>query len=215
VRNRRLVPLIAAASVAVLAAAGCGSTSAAVTVDDQSISRQDFEDQLDEIYDNDEFRGALFGEVDAQQLLAPGGPVGGFAQEYVAQMAFIQVQFMVLPQVLDDEGLEVTDADREAVEEQLEGTAPGLLDSLPDGMREQYLDGFAGFDKLRADLDEDEFNEVFTAAIESADVTVSSRYGTWNADEFTVDPPTAPRAAPGSTDGGDGQPLDGADLPAG
>ena len=36
---------------------GCGSSAAAIQVDDDSISRRDFEDQLDEVYENEAFRG--------------------------------------------------------------------------------------------------------------------------------------------------------------
>jgi hypothetical protein len=216
VRNRRVVPLLAAASVAVLAVAGCGSTTAAVRVDDESISRRDFEDQLQEVYDNDDFRGVLFGEVGQEQLRGEDDPVGSFTQEFVSAMAFVQVQFMVIPKVLDDLDLEITDEDRDAVAQQIEQSAPGVLDELPASMRDQYVDGFAGFDLLRNELDENEFDSVFTEAIQDADVRVSSRYGTWNADDLTIDPPTSPRPAPGSGgDSGDGEPADGSDLPAG
>jgi hypothetical protein len=209
VRHRRLASLLAAVSVAVLGAAGCGSTTAAVEVDDDSISRRDFEDQLDAVYENEAFRGALFGEVAQEQLRGEDAPRDSYTQQYVAAMAFVQVQFMVIPGVLEAEGLEVTDADRQAVEEGLESSVPGALGELPADMRDEYVEGFAGFDKLRAELDEDQFQEVLTAAISEADVTVSSRYGTWNPDDFRVDPPPGPRPAPG---GGE---SDGTDPSAG
>jgi len=216
VRHRRLASLLAAVSVAGLAAAGCGSTSAAVEVDDQSISQRDFEDQLEVVYENEAFRGALFGEVAQEQLRGEGDPLGSFTQQYVAAMANVQIQFMVIPGVLEDEGLEVTESDRDAVVEQLDSGAPGALEDMPDGMRDQYVEGFAGSDKLRSELDEDEFQDVLIAAIRDADIQVSSRYGTWNADDIVVDPPAGPRPAPGSDDtSGTGVPADGSDLPAG
>ena len=215
-RHRRLVPLLAAVSIAVLAGAGCGASAAAIQVDDESLSRGDFEDQLDEVYENDAFRGVLFGQVDQQQLRGEDDPHGSYTQEYVAAMAFVQIQFMVIPQVLDDEGLEVTDSDRRNLVQQIEQSAPGALDDLPDGMRDDYVEGFAGFDKLRSEFAEDEFNTVLTEAIEAADIDVSSRYGSWNPDEFAVEPPPGPRPASGSGDGsGSGNPADGSDLPAG
>jgi hypothetical protein len=215
VRHRRLASLLAAVSVAGLAATGCGSTAAALQVDDESISRRDFEDQLDVVYENEAFRAALFGEVGQEQLRGEDDPLGSYTQQYVAAMGNVQIQFMVIPGVLADEGLEITEADREAVAEQLDGAAPGTLDGLPDEMREQYLDGFAGFDKLRAELGDD-FEATVTAAIDDADIEVSSRYGSWDATERTIVPPTGPRPAPGGAGtGGSGDPADGSDLPAG
>ncbi len=213
-RNRRVVPLLAAASVAVLAAAGCGSTSAAITVDDESISRRDFEDQLDVVYENEAFRSTLFGEVGQEQLRGEDDPLGSYTQQYVAAMGNVQVQFMVIPGVLADEDLEITEADREAVADELEGAAPGTLDGLPDGMRDQYLDGFAGFDKLRSELGDD-FEATVTAAIAAADIEVSSQYGSWDEAQRSIVPPTGPRPAPGAGSGGSGDPADGSDLPAG
>jgi hypothetical protein len=214
VRHRRLASLLAV-SVAGLAAAGCGSSAnAAIRVDDESVSRRDFEDQLDEVYENEAFRGALFGQVGQEQLRSEDAPRGSFTQQYVAAMGFVQIQFMVIPSVLEDEGLEVTDADRAAVVEQLDGSAPGALDALPDSMRGEYVEGFAGFDKLRTELGDD-FESVVTGAIEEADVEVSSRYGSWDRDQQTIVPPPAPRPAPDGGDGGGTDPADGSDLPAG
>ena len=65
----------------------------------------------------------------------------------------VQIQFMVVPGVLADEGLEITDEPigRRSPSSST-AAAPGALDGLPDDMREQYVDGFAGFDKLQAEL---------------------------------------------------------------
>ena len=75
-RHRRLATLLAAVTVAGLAAAGCGSTSAAVQVDDESISQPDFEDDLEVVYENETFRTALFGQVGQEQLRGEDAPLG-------------------------------------------------------------------------------------------------------------------------------------------
>jgi hypothetical protein len=81
-------------------------------------------------------------------------------------------------------------------------------------MRDEYVEGFAGFDKLRTELGDD-FESVVTGAIDEADVEVSSRYGSWDRDQHTIVPPPAPRPAPEGGDGGGPDSADGSDLPAG
>ena len=213
-RNRRLVPLLAAASFAVLGAAGCGSTSAAVQVDDESISRRDFEDELEVVYENETFRTALFGQVGPEQLRGEDAPLGSFTQAYVSGMAFVQIQFMVVPGILEAEDLEVTDEDVAGAEDDVESEVPGAFDDVPQSMRDRYVEAFAIFDKLQTELG-DEFEPVLMAAIEAADIRVSSRYGTWNPDDLAVDPPAGPRPAPGRGSSTTGIPADGSDLPAG
>ena len=213
--KRRIASLLVLAATVALAVSGCGSTSAAVRVDDESISQRDFEDQLDLVYENDDFRSLLFGGVDRSQLRGEGDPRGSYVQEYVEAMAFLHVQFLVIPQVLTDQDIELGDEDRQAVVEQLDQQAPGVLDDLPEGVRDDYVEAFAGFDRLRTELGEEELNSVVGDAIRAADVSVSSRYGTWDPDSFSVAPPEGPRPAPGTDDGsGSGLP-DGSELPSG
>lgn len=213
--KRRLVSSLALVAVVALGASGCGRTSAAVRVDDDSISQRDFEDQLDLVYENDDFRSVLFGGVDREQLRGANDPRGSFRQEYVDAMVFLQVQFLIIPQVLADQDLEVTEGDRQAVTQQLDQQAPGALDDLPDSVRAQYLEAFAGFDKLRSELGDDELNAVVGDAIRSAEVSVSSHYGTWDPDSFSVTPPAGPRPAPGTADESDSGVPDGSELPSG
>lgn len=194
--NRRLASLLAAVTVVGLAATGCAEQSAAVRVGDDMVSRSDFEDQLDFVYENDDFRSLLFGEVGREELRGEGDPRGSFTQAYVGAMAGVQVQFLLVAQVLDDEGIELTDTDREAVTSQL----PGGVDSLPDSMRGDFVDGLAGFNTLAAELGEEEFNAVMMTAFDTADITISSRYGTWDTETDTVTPPGGPAAAPGAAE---------------
>ena len=213
--QRRLASLLVLVAVVGLAASGCGSTSAAVKVDDESISQHDFEDQLDLVYENDDFRAVLFGGVDREQLRGEGDPRGSYGQQFVGAMAFLQVQFLVIPQVLADQGLEVTQDDLDAVQGQLEQQAPGALESVPQDVADQYVEAFAGFDLLRSELGDEELNTVVGDAIRSADVSVSSRYGTWDPDTFSVTPPDGPRPAPGTPDETEPSLPDGSELPSG
>lgn len=213
--KRRLASLLALATAVVVAASGCSSTATAVRVDDESISQRDFEDQLDLVYENDDFRSLLFGDVDRTQLRGEGDPRSSYRQEFVEAMAFLQVQFLVIPQVLTDQDIELVEGDRQAVIEQIDQQAPGSLDDLPEGVRDEYVDAFAGFDKLRAELGDEELNAVVGDAIRGADVSVSSRYGTWEPDSFSVTPPQGPRPAPGTDDGSGAGLPEGSELPSG
>jgi hypothetical protein len=202
VLNRRLASLLAAVTVAGLAATGCAEQSAAIRVDDATVSRGDFEDQLDLFYSNDDLRGFLFQGVTRDQLRAEGDPRGSYTQEYVGSLAAVQVQFLVVAQALEDEGIDLSDADRDAVIDQLDQGLPGGYDSLPSGVREDLVEGFAGFDKLRSELGEEEFNVALGKVIDEATIEVSSRYGSWDPDQFTVTPPEGPEPAPGTADAG-------------
>ncbi len=202
--NRRLASLLAAVTAAGLAATGCAVQAAAVQVGDATVSRRDFEDQLDFVYENDDFRSLLFGEVGREELRAEGDPRGSFTQPFVGAMAGVQVQFMLVEQVLDDEGIELTDADREAVTSEIDPVVPGGVDGLPDSMRDDFVDGLAGINTLATELGEEEFNAVMLAAFDEAgtndDITINSRYGSWDPDTDTVTPPGGPAPAPGAAD---------------
>ena len=210
-RNRRLVPLIAAASVAVVAAAGCGSSSAAVTVDDQSISRQDFEESLEFVYENEELLPLLFeggDQIPSESLRAEDDAPGVYTQAFAGGLAGRFVQYLVAEQIVDELDLDVSESSREQIEEAL----TGAVEDVPDSLRDRLVAGQAAIDVVQ-NGDPAEVNDAADRLVD--DVEVSSRYGTWNADEFTVDPPAGPRPAPGTEDTPDGQPLDGAELPAG
>jgi hypothetical protein len=212
VLNRRPASLLAALTVAGLAVAGCDSPgtaireqSAAVRVDDATVSQSDFEDQLDLLYENDDLRNFVFPGVAKDQLRSEGDARDSFKQEYVGAVAGIQVQFLVVAQVLEDEGIELTDNDRAAVSDQLDEGLPDGVDSLPDEQRENLVNGFAGFAKLRSELGEDELTAVVGKAFDDATIVVNTRYGRWDPNQFTVTPPPGPAPAPGTSDPTTGQ----------
>jgi hypothetical protein len=213
VRHRRLASLLAAVSVVGLAAAGCGSSAnAAIRVDDQSISRRDFEASLDFVYENAEMRRFLFQQdIPADQLRPEDAPPGVFSQQYVSVMGGTHVQFLLAEQLMADNELSLSEGDRETAEEQIGEQLEGGIDEVPDDLRRHYVDGFAALNVVQNELDQDELNQAAQDLLtRNGGVTVSSRYGSWDPDEFTIVPPAGPRQAPGSASG-----ADGSDLPAG
>lgn len=203
VPNRRIALLLAATTVAGLAVTGCGSPAtlvdeqaAAVRVNDATVSRGEFQDQLDEFYENDGLRSFLF-EASKEQLRPEGGAPGSYTQEYVGFMARVQVQFLVVAEVLDQEGIEITADDRAAVTDELAERVEGGVDELPDDIADTVVEWFAGYDKLRSELGEEEFNAAVNEAVDGATIEVNSRYGTWDRDRFQVTPPEGPAPAPG------------------
>ena len=199
--NRRLASLLAAVTVAGLAATGCAEQSAAVRVDDATVSRSDFEDQLDAFYENDALRDVLFPGVTREQLRAEGDPEGSYTQQYVGSLAGVQAQFLVIAQALEDEGIELTDADRDAIEDELDAALPGGYGSIPSGVADNLVEGLAGFERLYTELGEEEFTVVVGDIFDRAEVDISSQYGSWDPEQFTVTPPSGPAPAPGTAGG--------------
>jgi hypothetical protein len=211
--KRRSLTLLAALAIGGLAASGCGSTSDAVRVNDSSISQRDFEDQLDAVYENEALRTILFGQqVAADQLRGEDDPRGSYSQQYVGGMAGAQVQFMLVAELLEEQGLEVTETDHDALVRNIEGQGEqagldvtGAFDGLPGGMREQYLDALTSFELLRSEMGDAELETALSEAMGAADVSISSRYGSWDIDQLVVVSPAGPRPAPGA-DAGPPQP---------
>lgn len=209
-RHRRLASLFAAVSVVGLAATGCGSTAAAVTVNGESISRRDFEDSLDAVYEDEALLGFLFQGATRDQVREEDAPRGSYPQNFVGALAAVQAQFLVAPSIAEDQGLEISESDRQDAADMVDSQAPDALDGLPGPVRDSYVDGLAAIQVLQDNVDPDELSTVFTDGFRDASVQISSRYGTWNPDDLAVDPPAGPTQAPGSGDS-----ADGSDLPAG
>ena len=207
--NRRIAPLLAAVTLAGLVASGCGQQSAAVRVDDSSISRSDFEDVLEVYFENDELRGAVLGGQTTQDQLR-GALRGSYSQEYVSTVVGLQVDFLVAGNLREDEGIELTEDDRAPVEEQLD-QVPGA-DALPEGFRRRLVDDIAGVNKLFDELGEEAFAEALTSALATSTIEVSSQYGSWDRDDRALRPPTSAAPAPGAAEvtdpGGPADPTD-------
>jgi hypothetical protein len=207
VLSRRHVALLAAVIAAGLAATGCSEQSAAIRVDDVTVSRADFEDELDLYYENDDLRTFVFGEIAPEDLRGEMGTDQSYVQDYVGAVASLRVQFIVADGLLEDEGLALTDDARAQAEDALVDQVPNGLESVPDDYREAFIDDFATFTLLQQELEQQGFAEAMSGALDDADVAVSSRYGSWDSEELTVVPPAGTTSQGGS--GGDtgGQPA--------
>src|SRR5690606_22480686 len=97
-----------------LAGAGCGSTSAAVQLGDESLSQHDFESSLDFVYDNDGMRRFVFqSDIPSARLRAEGAPPGVYTQEYAGALGTLHVRYLIAEEVAHRLGLDVTASDRQ------------------------------------------------------------------------------------------------------
>jgi hypothetical protein len=189
---RRLTLIVAMIAAAGLAGAGCTDQSAAVRVGDSTVSQSDFEDELDAFASNPAFvqdPDSVKGELS-----------GSYTQEFVSAVLGQRIQFIVIEQVFDERGLELTDDDRSNVTGQLQGA----LDDMPADVRNLLIEDLARRTRLQAELGQEEYGRALTDAVDSTDVEVSSHYGSWDPDQRTVVPPEGPAGSePSQGSGGD------------
>ncbi len=179
----RLTLLVAALAAAGLVGAGCSEQSAAVRVGDTTLSQSDFEDELDAfassrafVRDPDSVKGELS---------------GSYSQEFVGAVLGQRIQFIIVEQLFDEHGLEVTDGDRSNVTGQLQGA----LDDMPADMRNTLIEDLSRRTRLQTELGQEEFGRAVTEAVDSVDIEVNSQYGSWDPDQRTVVPPKGPAGA--------------------
>ena len=222
--TRRLPTLLAAAAlVGALATTGCADENAAVRVGDRTLSDNDLMDEVGYIYDNT----ALWDLVDQQNGQPEGTSQQGlqgdsprsYSQGFVAGVLQQRVTFMLVDELFEREGESVTDQHRAAAEQAQTQQFGDAFAEFPEGYQDQLVDEYARLVSLQETLGEEEFNSAIIDLIDSTDVDISSRFGTWDADVFrsapdqlAVVPPVGPTPAPGSTDATD--PAD-ADLGSG
>ena len=174
--RRRLTLLAAAMATAGLVGAGCSEQSAAIRVGDTTVSQSDFEDELDafaELQGSDAVRGDL---------------ADSYTQEFVGAVLGQRVGFILAEQVFDERDLELADSDVSAVAAQL----GDQLDGLPRDLRRSLIEDVARQSRLRDELGEQEYSRALTEAADSTDIEVSSHYGSWDPDDYTVVPPEGP-----------------------
>jgi hypothetical protein len=172
--------MVAAVAVAGLAAAGCSEQSAAVRVGDATVSQSDFEDELDAFASSQAF-------VQDPESVA-GELSGSYTQEFVTAALGQRIEFMLAEQLFDEEELELTDGDRSNVTDQLQGA----LDDIPEGLRNLLIDDLSRRTLLQQELGQQGYGEALTTAADSTDIDVSSHYGSWDRDQYTVVPPEGP-----------------------
>lgn len=184
-RLRRLLP-VTAVTLAGLATFGCAEQSAGVRVGDDTVSESDMIDELNAFGENDALVGA--GQADAIR-----GDLGqSYTQSFAGEIVQQRIVFMLAAQVFEDEGLELSDADRSEAEQAMAEQMQGGLDAFPDDYRRTFIDDVAKYNLLAGELGDDEFNQALVDKAGSTDIEVSSRFGEWNDDELTIDPPPGP-----------------------
>ena len=185
--RRRLTLLVAAVAAAGLVGAGCSEQSAAVRVGDTTVSQSDFEDELD----------AFAGLEGAEGVR--GDARDSYTQEFVGAVLEQRIGFILTEQVFDERGLELTDDDIAQTATQV----GGQLDGMPRDLRDSLIEDVARQSRLANELGQEEYGSALTDAAESTDIEVSSHYGSWDTEQFTVVPPDGPVGAEPSQGQGD------------
>jgi hypothetical protein len=194
VPHRRIVPLLAVAAALVGSAACAGEQSAALRVDDETVSSTELFDELELITTNDEFRAATVGEnVPLSEL--QGTLRTSYTQTFAAAILNQRLRYLLADEVLADNDLEVTDSDRDDIEREIDELLSGGAASLPDAYREDLVEGLARLSVLQEALGSQEAGVALREAAESADISVSSQFGSWNEDTLSIDPPPGPAGA--------------------
>jgi len=169
--------------------AGCSGRAgddAVVVVNGQEVLQaDDFQSQLEEIGDDDDFLTSFDGRGD--------GP-GTLSSAFVATVLSNHVLNELVRQDLDERGVEISDNDRERGAQQLADALGGDVEAAPPAYRELLLDLFAGVVALRRDLhdDDESLQDEVDAIYSDAEVRIDDRYGAWDPDQHQVVPPEGP-----------------------
>jgi hypothetical protein len=185
--RRRLTLLVAAIAAAGLVGAGCSEQSAALRVGDTTVSQSDFEDELD----------AFAGLEGAEGVR--GDARDSYTQEFVGAVLEQRIGFILTEQVFDEQGLELTEDDIAQTAAQV----GGQLDGMPRDLRDSLIEDVARQSRLANELGQEEYGSALTDAAQSTNIDVSTRYGSWDTEEFTVVPPEGPVGAEPSQGQGD------------
>jgi hypothetical protein len=185
--RRRLTLLVAALAAAGLVGAGCSEQSAALRVGDTTVSQSDFEDELDAFAG---LRGAEGVRGDARD---------SYTQEFVGAVLEQRIGFILAEELFEEQGLELTEDD---ISEVADGIG-GQLEGMPRDLRDSLIEDVARQSQLVNELGQEEYSRALTDAVDSTDIEVSSHYGSWDTDEFTVVPPEGPAGAEPSQGQGD------------
>jgi hypothetical protein len=185
--RRRLTLLVATLAAAGLVGSGCSEQSAALRVGDTTVSQSDFEDELD-----------------AYAALEGGEAVRGdardsYTQEFVGAVLEQRIGFILSERLFDERDLELTEDDIAETADQ----AGNQLDGMPRDLRDSLIEDVARQSRLVNELGQEEYSRALTDAADSTDIDVSSRYGSWDTDEYTVVPPEGPAGAEPSQGPGD------------
>ena len=86
----------------------------------------------------------------------------------------------------------------ELTEDDIAGTAEQAgdqLDGMPRELRDSLIEDVARRSRLANELGQEEYGRSLTEAADSTDIEVSSHYGSWDTEKYTVVPPEGPAGA--------------------
>jgi hypothetical protein len=201
-----LIPLL----LVVVGLSSCSDgDDAVVTVNGEVVlSQSDWEDEVQQIADSTEY-------LDAFDARGDGGD-GTVGTQQLTSVLSNHVFAPLVAQLVEDEGIEVTDQDRETGDQiltsvlasppQESGNAPIALEDMPERYADLLSDIYANFtaglrhfgatpeDQNDPNIGaaQEQFNTALSELREAAEVEISPRYGSWNAEQSSVDPPEGP-----------------------
>lgn len=205
----RLPTLLVTAALAALLAGGCADEAAAAHVGDTVISDDELLEEAEAVESNTEF-WALIDEQNGQEegttrQSLEGDAPDSFSQQFMAGVLQQRITFVLVDQMFEDEGAELTDDDRAAAIQSLEGQYGPSYQGFPEDYRDLLIRDSARLNSLQRSLGEEGFNEAFSEKVQSTEIDISSRYGTWDSERFraspgdvAIAPPTGSTPAPGA-----------------
>jgi hypothetical protein len=199
---RRLTPVLAAAALAGLAATSCAAQPVGVRVGDNTFSESDLVEELDAFGSNE----ALFAASGQSAAGVEGEALDSYNQQFVGQIVQQRITFMLAEVLFERNDLELSEDDRDSAQAELASNLGAAVDEFPDGYRERFIDDVARYNMVADELGPQEFELALVETASSVDIEVGSRFGEWDEDQFSVQPPVGSTPAPAgrSSDGGGG-----------
>lgn len=184
---RRLLPLVAA-SLALSLSAGCADdVSPAARIGDIRISDDDLLAEVAEWAGN----GAA---VDPNQLL--GQAPGTYPQQLVGAILQQRIDLALHAEQFEELGLELTDDLRAEAISALFGADPSVAQEALGGFSEDFADAYLDDITMQIAVESEMGQEAYlawrTEALTEAEVEISPRYGSWDAEAGTIVGPEGP-----------------------
>jgi len=179
-----LIP--AALAVLGIAATGCAdqTDSDAVTVGSQTMSSQDFLDEVEAIADNDDF-------VQQFGLETEGEMLGSYSQEFVGLIMGQRVSFMINAEMAEELDVDVSTSESAALQS-LSQQYGAAFDAFPESYRDQLIGDVAAQVALDEAVQQSEAGgdgpslaeaqQLFVRLVDEVDV--APRYGDWDSEAF-------------------------------
>jgi hypothetical protein len=184
--KRPLVLIAALAALLAVVAAGCApDDQAALTVGGEEVlTIGDLQAQLDELAADEDFLTNSDGRGQGEGTLNAG---------FTAAVLSNHVLNALIAADLAAEGVEVTDEDVAAGTDLLAQQVGGDIEVIPASYRQTLVELFAGFTALSGALGgEAAAQERAGALLAEAEVEVARRYGRWDPETDSVEPPEGP-----------------------